>query len=94
MLGLARQKKLQDVEERLEKLEREFKALQLDWNDVYDKIRRTMGRIVKRAEKAPIPQIGEEEGEADETTGQSLSPRQLQVTREIMRRRNRSTEVS
>ena len=94
MFGLARQKKLQDVEERLEKIERDLKGIQMDWSDVYDKIRRTMGRIVKRAEKAPIPQIGEEEGEAESTAAQSLSPRQLQVTREIMRRRNRSTEVS
>jgi len=94
MFGLARQKKLQDVEERLEKLERELKAIQLDWSDVYDKIRRTMGRIVKRAEKAPIPQIGEEEGEPESTAGQALTPRQLHVTRQIMIRRNRSTEVS
>lgn len=37
-----------DLDERLLDLERTVKALQLEWEDTYDRLRRLMGRIAKR----------------------------------------------
>ena len=37
-----------DLDERLESLERSVKRLRLEWEDVYEKVARLMGRIAKR----------------------------------------------
>lgn len=37
-----------DLDERLDALERSVKRLRLEWEDVYEKVARLMGRIAKR----------------------------------------------
>ena len=54
-------KRLSTAEEKLEKLEREIKSIQLDWENTYDKMRSMMGRMAKRAEA--MHQDAEERGE-------------------------------
>lgn len=41
-------KRLAEVEERLEGLERQMKALDMEWSDVYDELRGMLGKISKR----------------------------------------------
>jgi len=88
MFGLARAKRVKDLEDRLTTAESVIRQLQLEWADTYDKLRRTMMRVVKRAEREPIPQ---DEGEAEAATagGNGLTPRQLEAQRHVMMRRNR-----
>src|SRR5881275_2044100 len=38
-------KRLNRVEERLDLVEREFKALELEWSTVYDKVRTTLAKL-------------------------------------------------
>ncbi|SRR5712691_9132451 len=44
-------KKLNDVLERLEKLEREHKAVRGEWDDAYDRLMKLVGRFTKRAQQ-------------------------------------------
>jgi len=54
-MGLFRQDKwktkLENLDDRVEKLERELRALALEWENTYDKMRSMMGRMAKRAER-------------------------------------------
>ncbi len=84
-----------DLSERLEKLERAFKALQFEWDDTYDKLRRAMGRIVKTHAKIVESENGEEAAHAatpardnvGATPGGFLTARQREVQQQILRRR-------
>ncbi len=80
------------LEEDLNKLRRDFQALELEWGNVYDKLRKAMGRIVKSraiieqaedretVEQPPIPTMG---------TGVHglLTPRQRELQQNILKRR-------
>jgi phage shock protein A len=46
-----KRKERNDIVERLETLERAMRALQLDWDDAYDKMRTLTARFTKRAEQ-------------------------------------------
>ena len=52
MFGISQglRKRLSEAETKLERLEREIKSIQLDWENTYDKMRHMMGRMAKRAE--------------------------------------------
>lgn len=85
-------KRLGELEERVETLERQVQSLDQEWSDYYDKLRTTMQRIVKRAErvdKAEERANGESQAPLDfsdpRTTGWTATQRQAQS--EIMRRR-------
>lgn len=87
-------RKVSDLTERLEKLERAFKALQFEWDDTYDKLRRAMGRIVKT--HARIVEAETEEATpaaapardiVGATPGGFLSPRQREIQQQILKRR-------
>lgn len=88
-------RKVSDLSERLEKLERAFKALQFEWDDTYDKLRRAMGRIVKTHAKIVESENGEEAAHAEvpardivgATPGGFLTQRQRQVQQMILKRR-------
>ena len=43
-------RKLKDLDERLSTVEREMKALKMEWEDTYDRLRRVVQRVAKRAE--------------------------------------------
>jgi hypothetical protein len=83
-------------EERMAQLESKLRALELDWEEVYEKIRRTMQRISKRAEfieKAearseapPEPMQNGADGAMSPATGR-LSDRQRAIQTQILKRR-------
>lgn len=90
-------RRLTNLEEDLQRLQRKFDALELEWNDVYDKLRRSMGRIVKsraiiEAKEQP-PEDGREAPAAGSSPelvrsgGRLLTPRQLQIQQDILKRR-------
>ena len=82
------------LDERLEHLERAFKALELEWDDTYDKLRRAMGRVVK---SRAILEAAEKNSEAEApaaangndqmSRGRLLNPRQMELQQKILRRR-------
>jgi exonuclease VII small subunit len=79
-----------ELEERIEKLERGHRALDMEWSDFYDKVRHALGRITKRA--AIIESAQEPDGESPEASDGSLeglSPNQKRAMQEIYLRRSR-----
>ncbi len=76
-----------DIVERLETLERAMRALQLDWDDAYDKMRTLTARFTKRAQQiekhgtATQPENGSPTGSTTDTS--VLDP----VSRRILERR-------
>jgi len=91
------EKRLRVLEERHDDLERQFKALELDWSNTYDKLRSIVQRISKRAERLEGLAAGsaEETGGAGASMADELSPTARAAQREIELRRRRSipTEV-
>ncbi len=93
MFGNSR--RLGKLEEDLSGLDRRLKALELDWNDVYAKLRRIMSRISKTSAIIDAKERAEEEGiEAPSTSpdgssphGPFLSSRQRFIQQQILRRR-------
>jgi hypothetical protein len=82
-----------EVQERLESLERQMKALTLEWNDAYDRIRHMMGRVAKRS--ADIARVEEavvvEHGVA--IPGLE-NPRLAALQQKILSRRERHTRTN
>lgn len=86
---------LADLSERLETTERQVKALKLEWEDTYDRLRRLMGRVAKRAlrdearveEDDPPPAAAAPTSNIGPVHG-LLSPRQREIQQEILRRRS------
>lgn len=90
MLWFKSSRSIAALDEDLKSLRRDFQALELEWGNVYDKLRRAMGRIVKS--RAIIEEKEQqEEGSAAPLPmgmhGTSLTPHQMQLQRQIMRRR-------
>lgn len=83
--------KVRDILDRLEKLERSLKALELEWEDAYDKLRHMMGRVAKRAEALERSEQQIEHGVAlPPATGiAGLSPRAAQIQERIRQARQR-----
>lgn len=81
------------LEEDLRRLERDFKALELEWGDVYDKLRKAMGRIVKSRAIIEAREDGREGAEAPvpeaqpSSSGHLLTPRQMTIQQQILKRR-------
>lgn len=66
-LGLRGRKKLAEQDERLEKLERASRELQMEWLDTYDKLQHIAGRLAKRVKKQDrLPSPDEPHVEYDE----------------------------
>jgi hypothetical protein len=86
----------EDSTERLERLEKTVRMLEIEWTDTYDKFRQLHMRVAKRVqrlEEAPeteTTQREESEITAIESGGVSLSERQRKLQEQIMQRRNRS----
>jgi len=87
-------RKLKDLDERLSTVEREMKALKMEWEDTYDRLRRVVQRVAKRAEiveRAERAQ-GEQETEgAEENTGLAtpVVPGLDPISQKILARRHR-----
>lgn len=92
MWGFGASRRLQALEEDFQKLHRDFLSLELEWSNVYDKLRKVLGRVVKSraiieqaegqeaVEQPPIPTMG---------TGVHglLTPHQRQIQQNILKRR-------
>jgi predicted nuclease with TOPRIM domain len=87
--------KLKELEARLETLETRFRGISVEWDDVYDKLLRTLQRISKSraklqeleaaeqpVEPTPIPTLS-----AGETPHGLLTDRQKSIQQQILRRR-------
>jgi len=81
--------RLHDLEERLWRLERDQKALQLEWESAYDKLRTLTARFVKRAEQIEKHDAMENLGNASPTGLSTVSPTLDPVSRRILERRAR-----
>jgi len=87
-------KEQEDTQERLERLEIEWRRMQEEWTDVYAKFRVMHMRVAKQVQK--LPESSEEEPQREERdngiqAGSSLSPRLQKIQQEILARRgNRS----
>ncbi len=83
----------EDASERLERIEKTVRMLELEWTDTYDKFRQLHMRVAKRVQRL-------EEAPETETTQQveggdaesPLSAHQREVQARIMQRRNRGKD--
>ncbi len=86
----------EDTTERLERLEKQVKMLEVEWNEVYDKFRQLHMRVAKRVQRLDQAEAdeaqanGAEEAEVS-TSGvpSTLSPRARTIQQQILERRNR-----
>jgi hypothetical protein len=87
-------RRVSKLEDRLENVERELQSVTLEWENVFRKLRKIMGKIHREeaimrestategAESPAEPQsIGTSNG------GRLLTPRQMQIQQEILKRR-------
>lgn len=87
--------RVRGLEQKLEDLEGHFKALEAEWDNVYDKLRVAMARMRKRAKIAGLEDSAEASGDGQAApasegrlaTGGLLSPRQKEIQQQILRRR-------
>jgi len=86
-------KRLKRVEERVDALERLMKALELEWSNVYDKVRTTLAKLAKREERAPapVPSVELTSSTGSSAVPTSLTERGREIQRQILARRNRLT---
>lgn len=83
---------LAQLQDEFGKLRRDFQALELEWSNMYDKLRRMMQRVVKRAEvaeklaEADEPETPPPEPVAEGPTGR-LTPAQVRMQQHILRQR-------
>lgn len=83
--------KISDMEERLEIVEKHLKTAILDWDELYDKTRRALGRMAKRAKvDAPLTQPEDEEAEVSSAPPpDGMSPAQRRINDQILALRGR-----
>lgn len=94
MFGLTKyEKRLKAVEERQDGFSRQMAALQLEWDETYDKIRTLFARIAKRQERAAkdgVQESSTEQPTQEEIPGiAGLTGRAAQVQQQILARRRR-----
>ncbi len=80
--------RLDGLEERLMKVERTMHALEMDWADTLDKVKRMMQRIAKRAEvaeKAELADASAAPGEGE----LALVDRRAEINAQILARRQK-----
>ncbi len=87
-----RTRRLEELEDEVASLKRAFGNLELEWSNAYDKLRKIVQRISKRAEiveraESPGAVPGAESGRANGTN--PLSARQQEFNERILARRNR-----
>ena len=82
-------RKEKDIVERLETLERAMKALYLDWDDAYDKMRTLTARFTKRAQQIEKHEAEAEPVNASRTGSTIVSSALDPVSRRILERRSR-----
>jgi len=86
----------EDTAERLERLEKQVKMLEIEWNETYDKFRQLHMRVAKRVQRLDQAEADEAQangtGEAEVIPSgvpSTLSPRARIIQQQIPERRNR-----
>ncbi len=86
----------EDTTERLERLEKQVKMLEIEWNETYDKFRQLHMRVAKRVQRLDEAEAEEAaaatvEGEEVISSGvpSTLSTRARTIQQQILERRNR-----
>ena|SRR5437660_4302358 len=89
-------KRLEEAEEKLDRIESAFKKLQVEWADTYEKFRNLHFRVTKRAQQIEKAEAEQAPGEGDTGGGEEaaspasgLSPRQIELQSKILSRRMR-----
>lgn len=90
-----RSRRERELQESFDRLEAKFRALQVEWEDVYSKVVRALQRIAKS--RARMEELERQEEEAGKAPGLSspqlaaapgfLTPRQKELQQQILRRR-------
>jgi hypothetical protein len=87
-------RRVSKLEDRMEIAERELQAIALEWENVFRKLRKIMGKIHKEESimRESTATEGEELASTPATVGTSnggrlLTPRQMQIQQEILKRR-------
>ena len=85
-------KLLKELEERCETLERQLKAVRLEWDDAYERMMRLQQRVTKRAQIIERKEAEEQEEAPEVTEGFEgvLSEHQRKVNASILARRSRN----
>ncbi len=85
---------IEHLEDRLDTLEHAFKRLELDWSTVYEKVTKNMRRTMLERAKLEAKEEGTDgagatpEGSPAPTThGRLLTPRQLEIQQQVLKRR-------
>lgn len=92
-------KRLTEVEDGMSRMDRRLTALEVQWGDTLDRLKTMMGRLYKeRTRQDRVANYASPEGPAnlsdeDVAAGiSSLSPRQQEISAQIMARRRRGTQ--
>lgn len=88
-------KRLGELEERQEKLERDFKRLELEWEDTYDRVKRLFHRVAKRAQRMEGPDAGDSEaaGDLGPPAVAGLDERRSKLQEQILARRGKLSTI-
>jgi len=96
LFGNKQRSEPEDSTERLERLEKTVRMLEIEWNETYDKFRQLHMRVAKRVQRLDQAEAdeatGHVTGEAEVTTSgvlSTLSPRARTIQQKILERRNR-----
>jgi len=96
--GYRDHQKIVGLDERLTTVERQFKAMQVEWCDTLDRLRTMMLRMRKEAERSeaahaeemPQTNLSDEDVSSGQTALPGLTERQAEITQRILARRNRN----
>lgn len=93
MFTFGTKRRIEELEEGLKRVTRDLQALELEWGNVYDKLRKAMGRIVKsraiieakEPDQEPVPVAPQVVGRGH--VGGLLTDRQRDIQQQILKRR-------
>ena len=89
-------KRLQDHDDAIARVERRLTALEVQWGDTLDRLKQMMGRILKERQRAEHARADMDQGQTSLTDEDiagghtSLSQRQQSINERILARRNRA----
>lgn len=85
--------RLSGLEQSIDKLERQIKALQLDWENAYDRLHSLMGRVSKRAQIASKAEEMHDLAESQHLLA-PLSPPEEEIARALLTPRQKQLQAS
>jgi len=76
--------RLGELSTEVRELKTAHKHLELEWEELYDKVRHQMARMSRRAKVAPVPEFNDAEAEIPAGDDPTIDP----ISARILRRRN------